>query len=242
MTTQTQVLATKIREMLVGGQFAAGERLREQVLAKQLEASRTPVRLALSELEQQGLLSYSPNRGFVAKAFTTEQILDAVDVRERLEAMAAGLVALKGATDEVADQLESYLLQVDGLLAKPELSERDVLIWSEVNGKFHSTLVQAAENEVLSEAVARIELIPLASARRFTGVLISDHVRNAIVSSQSAHRWVFDAIVARDTARAEMVMRQHIHEGRNRLREFLEEGRSDPRVANDARLRRVVDG
>jgi GntR family transcriptional regulator, vanillate catabolism transcriptional regulator len=241
MKTQTQLLAAKIRHMIVCGEYAAGDKLREHDLAKQLDVSRTPVRLALSELEQQGLLAYAPNRGFVAKAFTVEEILDAVDVRERLEGMAVGVVAMRGATDVVVRALESCLLQVDGLLARDTLKERDAATWIEINGVFHETIVQAAGNRVLSDAVARIELVPLASPRRFIDMFMADRFRDAMIASQLSHRWIFDAILARDIARAESVMRQHIHESRNRLKHFLEESRADPRVANDASLRRIVD-
>jgi GntR family transcriptional regulator, vanillate catabolism transcriptional regulator len=241
MSTQTQVVTAKVRHMLVCGEYAAGEKLREHVLAQQLEVSRTPVRLALSELEREGLLEYSPNRGFVAKAFTIDHVLNAVDVRERLEGMAAGILALKGATDTEIRTLESCLLQTEGLLARPSLGERDISTWSDVNGTFHETLVQAANNDVLSEALGRISLVPMASPRSFTGMFLEpDGHREAIAVAHLAHRWVFEAVVERDGARAETMMRQHIHESRSRLRKVLED-RMNPRVAGDPRFRLVVD-
>ena len=241
MSTQTQVVTARIRHMLIRGEYGPGEKLREHVLAQQLDVSRTPVRLALSELEREGLLEYSPNRGFVAKGFTTQHVLNAVDVRERLEGMAAGLLALRGATDSEIRALESCLLQTDGLLAKATLGERDIATWSEVNGLFHETLVKAADNEELSEALARIELIPMAGPRRFTGMFMNPELhRERIATAHASHRWVFDAIMDRDSARAEDIMRQHIREGRIGLRRLLEEDRSDPRVANDPRMRLLL--
>lgn len=241
MSTQTQVVTAKIRHMLICGEYAAGEKLREQVLAEQMDVSRTPVRLALSELEREGLLAYSPNRGFFAKAFTIDHVLNAVEVRERLEGMAAGLVAQKGASDAEIRALESCLLQTDGLLAKAKLSERDVSTWSDVNGTFHETLLEAANNEVLSDAVMRINLIPLASPRRFTAMFLNpDRYRETITTAHMAHRWVFDAILEGDAARAEAIMRQHIHVHRNHLRNDLAGDRADSRIANDPRLRLVV--
>ena len=234
------MVVAKIRHRLVCGTYAAGEKLREQMLARELAVSRTPVRLALSELEREGLLEYAPNRGFVAKAFTVDHVLNAVEVRERLEGMAAGQLAILGAGRGDIATLEACLAETDDLLAKPVLSEADIARWSDINGVFHETLVQGAGNDVLAETLARIALVPMASPRSFTGMFVDpQRHREAIAAAHVSHRWVLEAIVARDGARAEAMMRQHIHEGRGQLRKLLVE---EPRAAGDPRLRRVVGG
>ncbi|MGA0608362.1 GntR family transcriptional regulator [Phenylobacterium sp. VNQ135] len=223
MSTQTEAAIAQLRELLMKGEFAAGQKLGEKLLADRLNVSRTPIRLALSELAKEGLLEYHANRGFVVRRFSIDTIVDAVAVREQLEGMAAGLAAKRGLGESHQRTLEGCLLQIDGLLLKTRIDHRDVQTWSEINGAFHNAIVEAADNQVLADFVRRLEMIPLASARTFAG--ISDHLgaQLAVIrTAQAQHRWVYEAILAGDAHRAETVMRQHIYDGRNNLRRLLE--------------------
>ncbi len=205
------------------GEFAAGEKLREKALADQLSVSRTPVRLALTELAKEGLLEYNPNRGFVVRQFSIDHIVAAVEVREQLEGLAAGLAARRGLTERQQRSLESCLLQVDGLLLKTELDHKDIRTWSEINGDFHGMIVEAADNPVLIDFVGRLDAVPLASARTFAGTYDRLDVQlDVIRKAQTQHRLVYEAIMARDPERAEATMKQHVRDGRSNLRALLE--------------------
>ncbi|MGA0608357.1 FCD domain-containing protein [Phenylobacterium sp. VNQ135] len=68
-----------------------------------------------------------------------------------------------------------------------------------------------------------LDVIPLASARTFAGTYDRLAEQFAVIkAAQDQHRWMFEAILARDPQRAENVMRQHIYGGRNNLRNLLE--------------------
>lgn len=223
MSTQTEGAIARLRELLMKGEFAAGQKLGEKQLADLLNVSRTPIRLALTELAKEGLLEYNANRGFVVRRFSIDQIIDAVEVREQLEGAAAGLAAKNGLSEKQQRVIEGCLLEVDGLLLKTEIDHGDALSWSELNGTFHNAIVEAADNSVLAEFVGRLDSIPLASAQSFAGTY--DRLGSqlaAIRRAQIRHRWVYEAILARDSQRAELVMRQHVYEGRANLRALLE--------------------
>ena len=68
-----------MREIILRGTFRPGERLREVPLAARLNVSRTPLRLVLDRLAQEGLLKARPTGGFVASEFTVEDIRDAIE-------------------------------------------------------------------------------------------------------------------------------------------------------------------
>ncbi len=239
MSTQTEAVIARIRDFLMRGVFAPGAKLAEIHLAKQLGVSRTPVRLALGELAREGILDYEPNRGFVAKGFTIKDVMDAFAIRERLESMAAGIVAEQGIADEHLEILESCVRQGNELLhSSGGLTHADVRIWSEINGKFHTTIVEAANNGLLCSLLARVENIPLAAAKSFAGTYNNlDVQRDVIAAAQSEHRWVIDAITEKDRAWAEYVMRQHVHNGKKKLGQVLEALRSDSSINSDPRLR-----
>src|SRR6187431_2874937 len=82
-----------LREMILRGDFQPGERLSELSLVARLSISRTPIRLALESLAHEGLLESSASGGFVARAFTIEDVWDAIEVRGVLEGTAARLAA-----------------------------------------------------------------------------------------------------------------------------------------------------
>ena len=146
----------------------------------------------------------------------------AVDVRETLEGMAARLAAQHGISKEMNNDLQSYLLQTDGLLLKTELDYADALMFADINGKFHNAIIKAADNEVLSEMMQKFESIPLAAARSIAATTKEfKSVRAVIERAQQDHRRVYEAIVAGDTTGAEDALKQHIHNARQNLERVL---------------------
>src|SRR3712207_5908365 len=79
-STQSRVLV-QLRDLILKGGFAPGERLAEIPLAERLGASRTPVKLALATLEHEGLIESSPGGGYQMRRFTAREVSDAILVR-----------------------------------------------------------------------------------------------------------------------------------------------------------------
>ena len=97
---QTTRALLRLREMILSGEFAPGERMSELRLVKRLGVSRTPLRLALATLEHEGLLQGLKSRGYVVREFTKADISDAIELRGVLEGTAARFAAERGATLE----------------------------------------------------------------------------------------------------------------------------------------------
>src|SRR5688500_12134333 len=117
---QARVLV-QLRDLILKGGFAPGERLAEIHLAEKLGASRTPVRLALGALEREGLVSASDSGGYFMRRFTPKEIQDAIDVRGHLEGMAARLLAEHGAPRPLLLSLRECVSDGDALFAGPNL-------------------------------------------------------------------------------------------------------------------------
>ena len=98
ISSQLTETLVRIREMILRGALARGQRVAEAPLAEMLGMSRTPVRQALPLLAQEGLLMEHETRGYVVRAFTAADIVDAIEVRASLEGMMARRVAEKGAS------------------------------------------------------------------------------------------------------------------------------------------------
>src|SRR4029078_8418887 len=91
--TQTERVVLSLREMLLRGDFKPGERLTELGLVPLLKASRTPGRLALDRLANEGLLEALATTGFRVRAFALGDIWDAIEIRGVLEGTAARMAA-----------------------------------------------------------------------------------------------------------------------------------------------------
>ena len=74
-------ILVKLREMILQGRLAPGERVAEAAIAEALGLSRTPVRQALPVLAEEGLLSPHGARGYAVRAFTLREIVEAVEAR-----------------------------------------------------------------------------------------------------------------------------------------------------------------
>ena len=119
---QQQAVADKLREMILHGTFAGGDRLLEVPLSEQLEVSRTPVREALITLSDEGLVEYRPNRGYVVRSFTLDDIMNAYVVREALEGLATRILAEKRLERTLKRQLEECLDEGDRILGVKRLT------------------------------------------------------------------------------------------------------------------------
>ena len=76
--SQTTATLLRSRELILGGELAAGTRVSELSMVERLGVSRTPVRAALARLEEEGLLKAIPFSGYAIRAFTEREIDDAI--------------------------------------------------------------------------------------------------------------------------------------------------------------------
>src|ERR1700722_10546568 len=95
-----------IQDRIVQGVLNAGMPVSEQVLAKELGSSRTPIREAIGQLASEGLLEQTRNRGAMVRQLTRNDITDLYEVREALEVFAVSKVALRGVPAEDLTRLQ----------------------------------------------------------------------------------------------------------------------------------------
>jgi len=233
MIPQSEVVLLKLREMILNGHFQAGEHLMEVPLAALLEVSRTPVRLALGALAQEGLLRYTAKSGFIVRGFSVQEIIDAVAVRARLEAMACSIVASTGLSADATAKLHENVRRTEELSRTRAFQSEHVGLWCELNGQFHELIVSEAENETLTKFVRQFATVPMAAARTSAATLHNlQRLGSVISSSLTMHRLVLDAIEARQPDRAEYLMREHVYQGQMTLQrqlQLLAESSDSPR-------------
>lgn len=140
----------KIRDGILAGEFASGQPLTENLLAKWCGVSRTPIREALGRLERDGLVAWT-ERGTVVRERTPEEILDIYATRVVLEALAARTAAERRSDHDVM-MMRSLLEQA---AAVDDGAESEKLHASRV---FHASVHKAAHNASISELLDRVHL------------------------------------------------------------------------------------
>ena len=134
-----EVLST-LRQALITGGFAAGERIREVELAARLGVSRGTLREALRHLEQEGLIVTNPHRGTFVVNPTAEEVADIFGLRIALEAYAAEAAAEVITPDELA-ALQNVVDDFNAMADVTSLAPR-----LELDFQFHELLCEAANN------------------------------------------------------------------------------------------------
>src|SRR6185437_5723652 len=127
----TQLVASKLRERILSGAVAGGERLVVGKLSEELGVSRVPVREALRQLAAEGLVSIEPRRGASVISYNEEQVRELVEVRATLEALNAKLAAKRHDELTIAD-LKSIL--DEGVRVA---ESADALTLMRLNERFH---------------------------------------------------------------------------------------------------------
>jgi GntR family transcriptional regulator, vanillate catabolism transcriptional regulator len=203
-----------LRKMIIDGHYAAGERLAEIPVSETLGVSRTPVRLAFRTLEQEGLLEKTGKRGVVVRAFSQADVACAIEVRGTLEGLAARRLAERGLSEAQRATLRACVTEGAQVLSKGRLAEDDIGAWSRLNESFHRTIVEGTDSRVIADAIARNNHLPFASASSISidrNALPVEYEKLRL--AQSHHALVLDALERGESARVEMLMREHAYVG-----------------------------
>ena len=192
----------KLRGQILSGERVHGERLTEVEVAADLGISRTPVREALRRLAAEGLVDVSLNRGASLARWGSADLQEIFDLRTILESDAAKRATTRAGSeviavlDEVCQEMDEIFANLDGISSLRSLAE--------LNRRFHSTIIEAADSPRLSSIIDSLTHVPVVM-QTFT-----QYSPHALARSLQHHREIVDAMRARDASWAESVMRAHI--------------------------------
>ena len=189
-----------LRAEILDGTLAPSTPLREVALAERFEVSRTPVRDALSRLEQDGLLERA-QRGLEVQSVDPQTVMQVYDVRILLEEQVAGDAALHRTVRDV--------LRLEAMVERDRaIQDRDDIVLRRSNLEFHRAVWSAAHNPVLEELLERLSH-HLVHAPHST-LSVGDRWNEAL----QEHAALLTAIQDRDQAAARAVARQHFETAR----------------------------
>lgn len=209
-SSQTVKAQLALRELILSGELKPGDRISELSMVDRLGISRTPIRMALVRLQEEGFLDVIPTGGFSIKAFSERDIYDAIELRGTLEGFAARMAAERGVGGPVLSEMKERLREMDELVARPSLTVDDFSDYVGFNGRFHALLIEAASSPTLTRQIERALNLPFASPSGFVRVqAMLPEARKILTIGQDHHQCVVRAIEGRESARAEALMREH---------------------------------
>jgi len=172
-------------------------RLDERRLAHDFGISRTPVREAMAQLEREGFVRSVPRRGIYVVRKTKRQVIEMITAWAALESMAARLITQSASSDEIASLRRMFATFEDGRVR----AHRDE--YSEVNIAFHQSIIRMSANRVLIDLAENLFTHMRMIRRKTIGE--QDRADRSIRD----HMNIIEALEARDTARAEELVRSH---------------------------------
>ncbi len=192
-----------LRGLVLEGGYPPGSRLKEAELATLLGVSRTPVREALLQLDVEGLVELTPNRGAVVRQLTRADVDEILVLRAILEAFCASTAATSMAADAI-DELDVLHTELELEAARPGYDGQASAL-AALNTGFHRAVIVGSGNTRIAAVLERLVAIPAAWKSDFWA---SQRQREAAVVY---HREIVEAIRARDPLRADAVMKSHIY-------------------------------
>lgn len=186
-----------IRSRILKGELKQGQQLIVRLLSDELKLSPTPIKSALTTLEQEGLLESIPYRGFFVPEFKIADLEEIFSLRSVLEALAASLAAEK-ANDDVHTKLQELIAA-----QKESIINDNTEAYGDIDMTFHNTIAQAAQHKRLQQNISGLQ----GHAR----LLIVDSVRS--IRRQDAilkeHQTIAKAIEAGNASAARDASKQH---------------------------------
>ena len=172
-------------------------RLDERQLSRSLGVSRTPIREAMTLLEQEGFLRTVPRRGIFIVRKTKRQIIEMIEMWAALESMAARLATVNASDDEIA-ALRTMFDEFRHSTPAEHIDE-----YSDANIAFHQAIIGLSGSHLMGKTIENL-FIHVRAIRRLT-ISQSDRAARSIVD----HMRIIEALECRDTELAERLVRQH---------------------------------
>lgn len=196
-TTQ-EATAAELRRLILAGELAPGEPLRQEALADRLGVSRVPIREALKSLAAEGLVTYAAHRGYTVTEVSAADLAEVYHLRDLLESEAIVLAISRLGDDQcaaLADTLSAAADAVDRAIDPGELRE--------TNRRLHFLLFEAAERPRLIRLLDGLwDVSDVYRALYFADPANLPHIHDE-------HAALIDAVRRADSAAAVRISRAH---------------------------------
>lgn len=203
-----------LRESILNGELAAGDRLIETQIAEQLQVSRTPIREAIRQLQREDLITADELGWLRVTTVSPSEAMHLYDCRMALETLAV-TSACQNATDSQLKKLKSLIAQVEKLFKQQDSNPSSSQLL-ELDYQFHRTIAQCSGNNylvfLLDQIFAKMALLRVQTTRHNPRVL----------EIRTEHQLLMEAIISRNIEVATQAIQSHLMASKSRVVQELE--------------------
>lgn len=203
-----------LRQIILSGDLASGERIVETKLAEQLQVSRTPIREAIGQLQREKLIVSNSTGGFKVATLSVQDAIQLYDCRIALEQLSAA-EACQLATRKQLEQLEKYVLLAENSAAS-QSQKSDNFKRLEIDYQFHHLIAKSSGNQwlltLLEQVFDKMALLRIQTTKHNPQVL----------EIRLEHRQIYDAIASKNADLAQKTIQAHLTASKDRVVRELE--------------------
>jgi DNA-binding GntR family transcriptional regulator len=204
----TQRAYERIREKITTLQLAPGAQINQQALSEELDMGEVPIREALKLLVHDNLVVVTPRHGLYVSEVDLPELEQLSEIRLSFEGLSARLAAERATPDDLA--VLNALRQT-----QEALDTQDSQRWFDLDHKFHQAVAQAAKNKYLARTLEHF----FGLSQRLW-YLVLPHL-DFLPAAVEKHRDLVEAIQGKDPDRAEAIMRGHIQEFYEKVKDVI---------------------
>lgn len=219
MLTLKQHVCQIIRDKLLSGAVKPGSRLSDDLLARELGISRSPVREALGQLASEGLIEHRPRSGVFVKQFDRREVEELYELREALERYAVRKAALRIGAESLAElqrlcgEMRSFVREHQRSGSDGEQGDLRRRISSN-DLAFHTLILETADNRQMTKLVTDFKIL----MQIFVHFVPAKHDDlQGLIHTLRYHRRITQALRRRDAQSASMWMVRHIRAAKQRV-------------------------
>jgi DNA-binding GntR family transcriptional regulator len=199
----------ELKRLIQAGEFPPHVALSERQLSERLGMSKTPIRAALENLETQGLVTVSPQRGIFVRELSAREIGELFDVRMAVEPFAAAKLSQRNWSSQQQATLKRILTQ-----QKSAAKAEDSLAATVLDIEFHRRLAEVLDNREITMWLEKC-FDKLHRTVRHINTLVPGRLQKSFED----HAAIASAILKRDERKSRSLMQEHLEYGRRFLLE-----------------------
>jgi len=207
---KTEKIYKKLLDDILKGKFYQGQRLIEKELVDLYKISKTPLREALTRLERVGLVQKNMNRGFLVKRILRKDAEEIYELREIIDGLSVRKIT-ENFTEEKIEKIEKIIRDME-LCIRDKKTDKYI----ELDKYFHTALNKLSGNKRLIEIMQNLNY--QISILLKTSIKLSERGINV---SFSEHKMIFEAILNKNSIKAEEVAKKHIRKTKKAVLEYF---------------------
>ena len=200
-----EIVLERLRDIIISQELHPGDRLIENDIAEKMGVSRTPVREAFRQLENEGLAENIPRRGTIVRGLSKKSVMEIYEIKEVLEGLAVRLACINISEEQLAE-LKDVLKSMQQCM-----NDIDPTTYWKLHERFNSIIVTTSDNARLMDQMKQI-YVYLSKFRRVTNVMERRRER-----AMEEHYAIVEALEKKDEFMAEKIGREHAVRGRDFL-------------------------